>query len=99
MTATVIALLSIWFGVFGGLSYNLFQKKYKISFIKRILTGVFGSIFFIKFLSRLGFTPFDIVANNAVHVFLLVLNLAVSFCGGLFAVAILQKTILKNSNL
>jgi len=91
MTATVIALLSIWLGIFGGLSYSLFNKNTEIYYIKRIIVGVFGSIFFIKALSKLGFTPFDILANGSISIPLLILNFTVSFLGGLVAVFVLRK--------
>jgi len=87
MTQTIIALLSIIAGILGA---NIFGKNH-FDITGRTLAGVFGSIFFIKSLGRLGFNPNAIMQNGTTHLLLFVINMLVSFFGGVIAVKIALK--------
>jgi uncharacterized membrane protein YeaQ/YmgE (transglycosylase-associated protein family) len=67
---------------------GLLAKKYSFGFTGNTIVGVFGSIFLIKTFGRLGFNPQTILADGFVNYSLLMLNLCVSICGGVFAVLI-----------
>ncbi|MBN2597190.1 hypothetical protein [Labilibaculum sp.] len=91
MTDTLISLLSILIGIIGANSTGLFFKKYSFGLIGNTIAGVFGSVFFIKSIGRLGFSPQDIMQTGSVDTYLFALNSLVSFCGGLAAVIVLSK--------
>ena len=91
MTDTLISLLSILIGIVGANSTGLFFKKYSFGLIGNTIAGVFGSVFFIKSIGRLGFSPQAIMETGSVNTNLFLLNCAVSFCGGLLAVILLRK--------
>lgn len=91
MTDTLISLLSILIGITGGNSTGIFFKKYSFGLIGNTIAGVFGSVFFIKSIGRLGFSPQAIMLTGSVNSNLFVLNSLVSFCGGLVAVILLSK--------
>lgn len=91
MTTTLIALLSITIGI---IAANIFARKYKqyqLGLTGNSIAGVFGSIFFIKAFSRMGFDPFSIVKTGSVNVLLLILNFTVSAIGALIFVFLLKK--------
>lgn len=70
---------------------GLIYKKYSFELIGNTIAGVFGSIFFIKSLGRLGFDPKSIIQTGDINIYLFIINCIVSFCGGLIAVIIIKK--------
>lgn len=91
MTDTLISLISILVGIIGANSTSLFFKKYSFGLIGNTIAGVFGSVFFIKSIGRLGFSPQAIMHTGSAKLGLFSLNMMVSFCGGLLAVILLSK--------
>ena len=91
MTDTLISLISIFIGIIGANSTSLLFKRYSFGLIGNTIAGVFGSVFFIKSIGRLGFSPQAIMQTGRVNVNLFVINALVSFCGGLVAVILLSK--------
>ena len=91
MTDTLISLLSILIGIIGANSTGLFFKKYSFGLIGNTIAGVFGSVFFIKSIGRLGFSPQAIMETGSMNNNLFVINSLVSFSGGLLAVILLSK--------
>lgn len=101
MTATLISLISILTGIIGANLTAFTFKKYAFGIIGNTISGVFGSILFIKLFGRLGFDPFTIVQANTINIKLLILNLIVSFLGGAIALILikkLKKILNKNNN-
>ena len=90
MTDTLISLISILIGIIGANSSSLFFKKYSFGLIGNTIAGVFGSVFFIKSIGRLGFNPQAIMQTGTVKLNLFLINALVSFCGGLVAVILLS---------
>ena len=82
MTDTLIAIISIFVGMIGANFLGVFAKKYSLQFIGNTITGIFGSIFFIKMLGRLGFDPMTIMKSGTVNIVLFSINMLVSFFGG-----------------
>lgn len=100
MTATLISLLSILTGIIGANTAAFALKKYSFGIVGNTISGVFGSIIFIKFFGRLGFDPFKIVASGNINYKLLSVNLFVSFFGGIIALILIKKLkMLLNKNL
>jgi len=91
MTDTLISLISILIGILGANSTSLFFKKYSFGIIGNTIAGVFGSVFFIKSIGRLGFSPQAIMQTGTTNINLFALNAIVSFCGGVLAVFLLSK--------
>jgi len=91
MTATLISLLSIFIGIIGANSSGFSYKKYSFGFTGNTIAGVFGSIFLIKSIGRMGFSPKFIVHSEQVNYSLLSLNMIVSFIGGFIAVIVIYK--------
>jgi hypothetical protein len=91
MTHTLIALISILIGIIGANSTRFFFKTYSFGLIGNTIAGVFGSVFFIKSIGRLGFNPQAIMQTGTVNLNLFLINALVSFCGGLLAVILLSK--------
>ncbi|WP_456376609.1 hypothetical protein [Lutibacter sp.] len=91
MTATLISLLSILIGIAGANLTGLIFKKYSFGIIGNTIAGVFGSIFLIKLIGRLGFDPITIMQSGTINIKLLLINLIVSFSGGIIAVILLKK--------
>lgn len=91
MTATLISLISIVFGIFGSYALAFFFKKYSMEIVGNTIAGVFGSILVIKSFGRLGFDPSFIVSNEQVAIPLFVINLIVSFLGGVLALLFISK--------
>lgn len=91
MTATLISLISIFVGIIGGNIAGYRFKKYSFGLIGNTIAGVFGSVFLIKSFGRLGFNPQAIVQLNDIHYYLLTINIAVSFIGGVLAVFLIYK--------
>ena len=99
MTATLISLISILTGIIGANIAAIVFKKYSFGIIGNTISGVFGSIFFIKSFGRLGFDPFKIVQAGNFNLELFSLNLIVSFFGGVIALILIKKLkIILNKN-
>lgn len=90
MTATLISLISIVFGIIGANSISLFYKEQSFGFIGNTIAGVFGSILIIKSFGRLGFNPQSIVVGDSVSFSLFAVNCIVSFLGGAGSVLLIQ---------
>ncbi|SDS39913.1 hypothetical protein SAMN05216503_2937 [Polaribacter sp. KT25b] len=82
MTDTLISIISIFVGMIGANLLAVFLKKYSLQFIGNTITGIFGSIFFIKMFSRLGFDPMTIMKTGNVNIALFTVNMIVSLFGG-----------------
>ena len=91
MTDTLISLISILIGIIGANITGYIFKTYSLGIIGNTIAGVFGSIFLIKSVGRLGFDPKSIIPFGDVHFDLLTLNLFVSFIGGAIAVVLIYK--------
>lgn len=91
MTETSISLLSILCGIIGVNLFGLIFKKYNLGITANSICGVFGSVFFIKSLGRLGFDPVSIMANGSINWALLSINLVVSVMGGLLGVYVYNR--------
>ncbi len=91
MTQTIIALLSILAGIVGANIFGIVFKKYSSGIIGNTIFGVFGSIFFIKSLGRLGFNPNSIMETGDVNLLLFIVNIVISIMGGVLAVFIANK--------
>jgi uncharacterized membrane protein YeaQ/YmgE (transglycosylase-associated protein family) len=98
MTTTLIALISIAVGIIAANVFTVIYKKYNFGITGNTIAGVFGSIFFIKAFSRMGFDPFSIVKTGSVDMKLLILNLLVSVLGAMLFVIILKKIEIKMKN-
>jgi len=94
MTDTLISLISILIGIIGANLTGFIFKKYSFGIIGNTIAGVFGSIFLIKSLGRLGFDPLSIMQSGNINTSLFTINSLVSFCGGILAVILLKM--LKN---
>jgi len=94
MTETSISLVSIIIGIIGANIMGLIFKKYSFGIIGNSIAGVFGSVFFIKSLGRLGFDPISIMQSGTLNAKLLIINLLISFIGGFIAIVFAKK--LKN---
>jgi uncharacterized membrane protein YeaQ/YmgE (transglycosylase-associated protein family) len=91
MTATLISLLSILTGIIGANSTTYAFKKHSLGIVGNTIAGVFGSVLFIKSFGRLGFDPLSILQLGNINFKLLILNLIVSFLGGLIAVILINR--------
>ncbi|MEX1383131.1 hypothetical protein [Lutibacter sp.] len=99
MTATLISLISILTGIIGANLMAVAYKKYSFGIVGNTIAGVFGSIFFLKSFGRLGFDPFTIVQADTINIKLLILNLIVSFLGGVIALILIKRLkIILNKN-
>ncbi|WP_282068143.1 hypothetical protein [Olleya namhaensis] len=97
MTGTLISLVSILIGIIAANIFGVFYKKYSFGFIGNTLVGVFGSIFLIKSLGRLGFDPWSIMQNESFNIPLFVVNCFVSILGGVLGLVV-AKLIYKKLN-
>ena len=88
MTDTLIALISIFIGIFGSNLFALLKKKYTMGFTGNTIAGVFGSIFFIKVFGRLGFGPMAIMQSGEINDLLFTINMIVSFFGGVIGLVL-----------
>ena len=94
MTHTVLALLSIAFGILGAVLYGFISSKHSLGLIGNTIAGVFGSVFFIKSFGRLGFNPQAILVSGDTNTSLLLLNILISTLSGALVVyfgALLKK--------
>ncbi len=91
MTETLIALISIVIGIIGANFTGKRFAKFDLGFTGNTLAGVFGSIFLIKSIGRLGFDPVSVMRSGNVDILLLMINFMVSFIGGSAAVVFAKK--------
>ncbi len=91
MTHTLISLISIVIGIIGGNTAGYFFKKYSFGLVGNTIVGVFGSVFLIKSIGRLGFSPKFIMQSGNVDFFLFTLNAVVSFLGGAIGIFLIYK--------
>jgi len=91
MTETIISLLSILAGIIAANLTGYFFRKSNFGFTGNSIAGVFGSVFFIKSLGRLGFDPVSIMISGNMNVPLFILNLLISAAGGALALVIAEK--------
>lgn len=90
MTGTLISLISIFIGILGANLFGVYKTKYSFGFTGNTLTGVFGSILFIKVFGRLGFNPWYIMQNETFNNWLFFINCIVSFLGGVLGLMFLK---------
>lgn len=90
MTDTLIAIISIFTGMFGAHLLAAVKKKYTLGLIGNTMAGIFGSILFIKLFGRLGFDPMSIMKSGGTNSALFAVNIFVSFLGGAFGVFIIK---------
>ena len=90
MTETLISLISIVIGIIGAICAGFIFKKYSFGIVGNTISGVFGSIFLIKFFGRLGFNPQAIMQNETFNTSLFLINCIVSFLGGVFGLIVLK---------
>jgi len=91
MTHTLISLISIIIGIIGANVAGLILKKYTLGIIGNTIAGVFGSILFIKSFGRLGFDPNAIMKLGTINLPLFLINILISFLGGVIAVVLIHK--------
>ena len=91
MTQTLISLISISIGIIGANATAYFYKKYSFGIVGNTIAGVFGSIFLIKSLGRLGFDPKAIMQLGSIDYKLFAINIIVSLLGGIIAIFLIQK--------
>lgn len=91
MNETIISLLSIIFGILGANITGYIFKKYSFGIIGNTIAGVFGSIFLIKTIGRMGFDPASIMALKTVNWNLFILNSLMSFSGGGLSIIFIHK--------
>ena len=98
MTQTLLSLISIVIGISAANTTGYMYTKYSLGIIGDTIAGVFGSIFMIKTFGRLGFEPSAISPDGSFHFFLFIINLIVSYIGGvlgLVVIKLLEKKIKK----
>ncbi len=91
MTQTIISLLSILAGIIGANIFGKIFKKYSFDITGNTITGVFGSIFFIKSFGKLGFDPNSIMSAGELNIMLLIVNIVISLIAGGVAVFIANR--------
>lgn len=82
MTETLLSIISIFIGIIGANAFAGIKKKYTLGFIGNTISGIFGSIFFIKIFGRLGIGPLAIMQTGELDIVLFSLNILVSLLGG-----------------
>lgn len=91
MTETSISLLSIVFGIVGANFVGIAFQKHSLGITGNTLTGVFGSVFFIKSFGKLGFDPTSLMETGQLNIKLLVLNISISMSAGALGVILASK--------
>lgn len=91
MTESLISLISIVIGLLGSHLTAYSIPKYSYGFVGNTIAGVFGSIFIIKSLGRLGFDPISIMDAGSTNWSLCILNFVVSFIGGGLSLLFIKK--------
>jgi uncharacterized membrane protein YeaQ/YmgE (transglycosylase-associated protein family) len=99
MLESLIAIISIVAGIIGANLFGFIFKKYSFELVGNSIAGVFGSIFFIKSIGRLGFNPIDIVKTGTINHKLLIINLIISFFGAVIALILLKIIYVKLNNI
>jgi uncharacterized membrane protein YeaQ/YmgE (transglycosylase-associated protein family) len=99
MLESLIAIISIVAGIIGANLFGFIFKKYSFELVGNSIAGVFGSIFFIKSIGRLGFNPIDIVKIGTINHKLLIINLIISFFGAVIALILLKIIYVKLNNI
>ena len=94
MTQTIISLLSILAGIIGANIFGKIFKKYSFGIIGNTISGVFGSIFFIKTFGRLGFDPNSIMETDELNIMFFTVNIVISLIGG--GIAVFIANMIKN---
>jgi uncharacterized membrane protein YeaQ/YmgE (transglycosylase-associated protein family) len=90
MTDTLISIISIFIGILGANLMGLLYKKQSFGLTGNTITGIFGSIFFIKIFGRLGFDPRSIMFTGEVNSILFIINAVVSFFGGFLGLCFIK---------
>ncbi len=90
MTDTLLSLISIFMGIIGANIAGYLFKKYSFGLMGNTIAGVFGSIFLMKSLGRLGFDPKSIMQLGTLNYNLFAINSIVSFFGGVMAIFFIQ---------
>lgn len=100
MTDTLISIISIFVGMFGAFLCAAWWNKYTLGFIGNTISGIFGSIFFIKMFGRLGFDPISIMKTGEMNLGLFTLNILVSLLGGAIGLIVIKliKTKMEKPN-
>ncbi len=98
MLESLIAIISVVIGIIGANLFGFIFKKYSFGLTGNSIAGVFGSIFFIKSIGRLGFDPISIVKNGNINYNLLVINLLISLCGAIVVLVLLKIIYVKLNN-
>lgn len=91
MTQTIIALLSILAGIIGANIFGEVFKKHSFGIIGNTISGVFGSIFFIKSFGKSGFDPNSIMKTDELNIMLFTFNIVISLISGGITVFIANK--------
>ena len=91
MTETSISLFSIIIGILGACFTKWIFDKKKLHLTEVIIAGVFCSVFLIKTFGRLGFDPRSVMESGELNFLLLIVNLSVSFLGGVLSFYILLQ--------
>lgn len=90
MTETLISMISIFLGIIGAYAFAGIRRKYTLGFIGNTISGIFGSIFFIKIFGRLGFDPLAIMKTGEVNTVLFSINILVSLLGGAIGLVVIK---------
>jgi len=90
MTDTLIAIISIFVGIIGANLFGAVKKTYTMGFTGNTISGIFGSIFFIKLLGRLGFDPLSIMKTGELNRGLFAINIIVSLVSGAIGVLVIK---------
>jgi hypothetical protein len=93
MTSSLISLLSIITGIIGANIFGKVLEKYSLGLVGNTIAGVFGSIFLIKSIGRLGFDANTIMESAELNMIMLTLNLSIALSGGVIAVYIASRVI------
>lgn len=62
-----------------------------MGFTGNTIAGIFGSIFFIKLFSRLGFGPVAIIETGELNILLFSINMLVSLIGGAIGLYVTKR--------
>jgi|SRR5690554_6341696 len=91
MTHTLISMFSIFIGIGGAYLLVLVKKNFSMGFTGNTIAGIFGSIFFIKLFSRLGFGPVAIIETGELNILLFSINMLVSLIGGAIGLYVTKR--------
>ena len=98
MLESLIAIISVVFGIIGANLFGSVFKKYSFGLTGNSIVGVFGSVFFIKSIGRLGFDPIAIVKDGNINYNLLTINLLTSISGAIIVLILLKVVYVKLNN-